>query len=349
MWFYFFVFFIIIGFGSIYKYKFTNQSLWLYVSLWFFLFIVAGFRGEGVDNDHGNYLMSIRDKWGITEPSFYLIAYFCYDLLGSEKLVFITYAFLSVSLLFIGLKRLAPYFFLSLAVYFASNYVIHDLNAIRSGVAVGFTLLSFNYWIDNKKRQTFTYLLLATFFHFSFAMFFLIYFILKDNKKNLNLFISLIPIAYLMYFININALSLLMMIPISYVQTLAIAYSEWNTDIVKSVNVFSVFILIKVLIVLPLIIFSKPLGARFKGFYLYLKMYILGIFFLIFLAALPGAAFRVADLLWICECLLIPMLIVIINPHWVVTILVVLLCTFLVWINYVNSEFVRPYYFDFDL
>jgi hypothetical protein len=349
MWFYFIVFFIIIGFGAIYKFKLTNQSLWLYFFLWAFLFVIAGFRGEGVDNDYENYIKAIKGDGAFTEPSFSLISYLCYDLLDSTKLVFIIYALLSVSLLFYGLKKLSPYFFLSLAVYYSTSYVIHDLNAIRAGVGVGFAFIALDHWINGRAKKTFLFLVLATFFHISFSMFFLFYFFLKDDKKFLTGYILLIPIAYFAYFIRIDALSLLMMVPIPQVQTLALAYSEWNTDVVSSVNVFSVFVVIKLLVFIILVMFKNPLSAKFKGFYLYLKMYSLGFFLLIFLAALPGAAFRSSDLLWISECLLLPMLVVVINPRWVITILIIFFCVFMVWLNYVHSDFVRPYNFNFEL
>lgn len=349
MWVYWAIFFIIVGFGAIYKFKLNKKSVWVFFFLWFILFFIAGFRAEGVDNDYENYINTIKGDGVFMEPSFSLISYLCYDLLGSTKLVFIIYALLSVSLLFYGLKKLTPYFFLSLAVYYSASYVIHDLNAIRAGVGVGFTFVAIDHWINGRGRKTFLFLGLATFFHISFSIFFLFYFFLKDDKKFLTGYILLIPIAYFAYFVRIDALSLLMMIPIPQVQTLALAYSEWNTDLVSSVNVFSVLVLIKLVIFCTLVMFIKPLSARFKGFYLFFKMYSLGLFMLIFLAALPGAAFRVSDLLWLSECLLLPMLVVVINPRWVVTILIIFLCLFMVWLNYVQSNFLRPYEFNFEL
>ena len=329
--------------------RISKNSVWLFFFLGFVLFFIAAFRAEGVDNDYQNYIKAIKGDGAFIEPSFSLISYLCYDLLGSTKLVFIIYALLSISLLFFGLKKLTPYFFLSLAVYYSTSYVVHDLNAIRAGVAVGFTFYAISYWIENKMWKTFYFLALATFFHISFSMFFLFYFLLKDNKKFLTGFIYLVPIAYVVYFVRIDALSLLLMIPVPQVQSLALAYNEWNKDLVSSVNVFSVLVLIKLLIFFILTIYRKSLSFRFKGFYLYFKMYSLGLFLLIFLAALPGAAFRVSDLLWISECLLLPMLVVLINPRWVVTILIIIFCVFMVWLNYINSDFVRPYNFNFEL
>jgi hypothetical protein len=349
MWVYWIIFFLIVTLGAFYKFKLSKKNIWLFLFLWFVLFFIAAFRDEGVDNDYLNYLTAIKGDGAFNEPSFLLISYICYDLLGSTKLVFITYSFLSVSLLFYGLKKLSIYFFLSLAIYYSTSYVIHDLNAIRAGVGVGFILLAFDSWVKEDAKKTFIFIFLATFFHISFLMFFLFYFLLKNNNKFLTVFILLVPLAYLSYFLRIDALSLLLMVPISQVKTLALAYSEWNKEIVSSVNVFSVLILIKLMLFWTLIIFKKQLSLKLNGFYLYFKMYSLGLFLLIFLAELPGAAYRVSDLLWISECLLLPTLVILINPRWVITTLIILLCLIMVWLNYVQSDFVRPYHFNFEL
>lgn len=349
MWVYWVIFFLIVSFGAIYKYRLTKSSVWLFFFLGFVFFFIAAFRAEGVDNDYANYLLCITVGSGMRDQSFNFIAYVCYNILGSARLVFVIYALLSVSLLFFGLKKLAPYFFLSIMVYYSTSYVVHDLNAIRAGVAVGFVFFAIHYWINDRMWKTFLFLALATFFHSTFSLFFVLYFILKDNKRYLIGYILLVPIGYFAYFARIDALSLLLKIPILEVQTMAVAYNDWNKDLVSTVNVFSVLVLIKMLIFSVLVLYRKLLSEEYQGFYLYFKMYSLGLFFLIFFAALPGAAFRISDMLWVSECLLLPMLIKIINPRWVVTLLIILLCVFFVWLNYIQSNFVRPYEFNFEL
>lgn len=349
MWFYFAIFFFIVFFGAAYDYKLKPQSRWLFLALWFVLVVVAGFRGELVDNDYGNYVTAITKGWGVTEPSFYQISYICYDLLGSVKLVFVVYALLSVTLLFAALRRLSPNFFLTLLIYYSVSYVTHDLNQIRAGVGVGFALLALKPWIENRMWKTFGYLLLATYFHFSFGIFFLLYFILKDSKKHLWLYLALVPLSYVLHMAGINILSLLMMVPIPYVQKMASGYSQWGIDMVASVNVFSILVCIKIFLISVLAIYARQLGNLYTGFYLYLKMYILGLVMLVFMATLPGAAFRIAELLWIGECLLLTMLPALFRPRWLAVSLVILLCTYWMWLNYVSSDFVRPYYFDFSL
>lgn len=347
MWFYFLIFCLILVSGCFYKYKLVAENQWLFVFLWFLLFIVAAFRGENVDNDYLNYISAIKDGWGITEPSFYLISYISYDVLGSVKLVFIIYAFLSVSLMMLALKRTATYFYLSLLIYYSVSYVTHDLNQIRAAVGFGFVMLALKPWMENKTRQVMGWITLATLFHFSFMVLFPISFFVKNNSRYFACYIFAIPIVYVLYFLGINVLSLLMKIPILYVQNMAVNYSNWNIDVVSTVNVFSLLVLIKLGIISLFVAFRETLASKFYGFYLFLKLYILGFIFLIFMATLPGAAFRIADVLWVVECLILPMLVLCFKPAWLSTTFLLLLCTYWMWLNYVASDFVRPYYFDF--
>lgn len=349
MWFYFTIFFFIVFLGGIYKYRLTPKNQWLYLFLWLFLFAVAAFRGENVDNDHLNYIQAIQEGWGITEPSFYFISYICYDILGSVKLVFIVYAFLSVSLLFLALKRTSDYFYLSLVIYFATFYVLHDLNQIRAAVGFGFAMLALKPWMKNKIWQTMGYIFLATIFHFSFMIFFPMYFFVRNNNKYIIPYVVAIPIVYVLYSLNIDVLSLLMKIPITYVQTMAGGYSQWQTDVASSVNVFSIMVLIKLILISMFFIFHKTLALKFAGFYLFFKLYILGLVLLILMVTLPGAAFRISEMMWMVECFILPMLIQCFKPRWLAVAIVLLFCTYWMWLNYVASNFIRPYYFDFSL
>lgn len=334
--------------GGVYKYKITSKNQWLYLSLWFLLFVIAAFRGENVDNDHLNYVQAITEGWGVTEPSFYLISYICYDVFGSVNLVFFVYSLLAVSLLFVALKQNSTYFFLSLVIYFCTFYVSHELNQIRAAVGFGFAMLALKPWVENKIWTTMGYIALATLFHFSFMIFFPIYFLVHNNSKYIIFYILTIPLVYLLYFIDISVLSLLMRVPISYVQNMVINYSLWQTDVVTSVNVFSIMVFIKLGLVFLLLLFHKTLALKFTGFYLYLKLYIIGFILLIFMATLPGAAFRLAEMMWMVECFILPMLIDCFKPRWLATIILILLCTYWMWLNYIVSNFVKAYYFNFN-
>lgn len=349
MWFYFVLFFIMVFGGAIYKYKLMNKSMLLFILLWVILFIVAAFPGKDVGNDYVNYVSAITQKWGIKEPSFYFISYICYDVLGSIGLVFVVYAFIAVSLLFLAIKRLSTLFFLSLAIYFCTFFAAHELNQIRAAVGFGFAMLSLKPWGENRMWPTIGFISLAILFHFSFMVLIPICLLVRNNNKHIIYYVLLVPLVYMLYFMGINALSVLMIVPIGYVQTMAEGYSQWKTDLASSINVFSILVMIKLALIFILLLLHKRLANMFENFYLYFKLYILGFIIFIFLAKLPGAAFRVAEIMWMTECLILPMLVYCFKPRWLAIMILLSLCTYWMWLNFVASNFVRPYYFNFNI
>ncbi|CAM4029827.1 EpsG family protein [Flavobacterium weaverense] len=349
MWVYFLLFFLILFFGAFYKYKLTKSSVWFFWILGFILFFITAFRAEGVDNDYVTYLMAITENWGIREPAFTFISYLSYNLLGSTKLVFVIFAALIIPLLFFGLKGIARFFYLSLLIYYSFYFSVYGFNAIRAGVGIGLFFFALKYWIQRKKKVVFFFLTLASLFHFSFVIFFPLYFLVKDDSKHLKIFIGLIPIAYLAYFVKLDVLSLLLMIPFPQLQQLVILYDEVGKDVVANANVFGFLILIRLLILFWLVIYREFLASRFDGFYIYLKLYSIGFFFFIFFSGFKSGAFRTAELFWVNECLLLPMFVVLFNPRWFGTLILILLCVCMMFFTYILSDFLRPFNFNFDL
>lgn len=349
MWVYWIIFFLIVSLGAFNKYKLTKSTD---LSFWFFgfvLFFMTAFKAEGVDNDYLTYLNAITGNWGVREPAFALISYFSYDIIGSTRLVFIVFSFLIVFLLFFGLRKLAPYFYLSLLVYYSFYFSVYGFNAIRAGVGIGFLFFALRYWVQNRSGIVLFFLTMASLFHFSFFIFFPLYLIVKDDKKNLNIFISLVPIGYLAYFIKIDVFSLLMNIPFSQIQEMIILYNEFGKDVLPNANVFGLLVVIRIFIFIFLIFYRESLAKRFEGFYLYFKLYSLGLFFFVFFSGFKSGAFRTAELFWVTECLLLPMLISRFNPRWFGVLMLIFLSAFMMVLTYILSDFLRPYNFSFDL
>lgn len=352
MFFYFIIFLFIASFGAVYRYKLSEKSKWLYLGLLFFLILIAGFRAEGVDNDMRSYLAIIQQSWGLAEPSFFLISYICYDLLGSTRLVFIVYAILALTLRFTAYKRLSPYFFMTLMVYFATNFVTHEMNQIRAAVGIGFMLWAVYFWFQPAGRRFWLSMLMmtcATLFHFSLVVPFLIIFFVKNNSKHLIWFFTLIPIAYFLHFTGLTPLTILSKIGGEYVATKIKFYQSYGIDVAPSVNVFSILLFIKIGLIFCLYTCRDIISTKIPLFYFYLKLYIIGFFSLVFFSTIPGAAFRISDVFWFVEPLLLPSLVYAFRPRWLAITLLIVLCLYWVWLNYVSSDFIRPYQFDFSL
>ena len=355
MVFYFVLFFLIVFAGIINNFNSdfhpTVRSRVWYYFIMFLLMGVAAFRAEGVDNDMGNYLTAITDGWGITEASFYLISYFGYNILGSLRLVFLIFAVLAIGLRFSAYRKLSPHLFMTIMVYYSTFFVVHEMNQIRAAVAVGFFLWGLYYWLlpERKILVAIFMFVLSISFHYSFILPCLFICFVKNLIRGIYVYIALIPLAYILYFTKVTPLFLLSKLGGGYIADKVSVYQEFGMGVVTQVNVFSILVLLKCLIVGLLIAFRNQLAQKHEHFYFYLKFYIIGLFFLIFFSSLPGAAFRIAEMFWVVEPLLIPLLISIFRPRYLSVFLLVVLCTYWVWLNYVASNFLRPYQFDFSL
>lgn len=352
MFFYFLIFLFIAGFGAVYRYQLTSKSRWLYCFLLFFLILLAAFRAEGVDNDMVNYLATINNNWGVAEPSFFWISYIGKDLLGSPQWVFVIYAVLALVLRFTAYRRLSPYLFMTIAIYFATNFVTHEMNQIRSAVGFGFMLWAVYFWFHPMGRRFWLAVLMmscASFFHFSFLIPFLVIFFIKDSPDRLGLYLLLIPLAYLCHFAGLTPLSMLSNLGGGYIASKIAFYQTYGIDIVVSVNVFSILVCVKLVLIAMLYIYRDLIASKIPLFYFYLKLYILGLFMLLFFSTIPGAAFRISDLLWFVEPLLLPGLVFAFRPRWLAISILLILCLYWVWLNYVSSDFIRPYQFNFSL
>lgn len=325
--------------------------MWLYLSLLFLLICVAGFRAEGVDNDMESYLTSMVQGWGIAEPSFFLIAHIGYDWLGSPRWVFLIYAVLALVLRFTAYKRLSSYFFLTLVIYFVQLFVTQEMNQIRSAVSVGFMLWAMYYWLNvpRKKIKAFCMMAGALLFHFSYIVSIFVIFFVTDTSRHIRWYLCLIPLAYMMYFVGISPLSLLSGLGGDYIAAKIAFYQEYGMDVVQSVNVFSILIAIKLLLIVLLYYGRHIIAEKIPYFYYFFKLYIIGLFVLIFFSSIPAAAFRMSDIFWAVEPLLLPGIVLLFHPRWSGVAALLLLSSYWLYLNYFTAGFIRPYAFDFSL
>lgn len=351
MLFYVAIFCFIALFGAVYRYELNSRSRWLYYALLLLLILMAGFRAEGVDNDMQSYLTAMRQGWGIAEPSFFFISYIGYDLLGSSRWVFLIYAFLALTLRFTAYRKLSDYFFLTVAIYFVQLFVTHEMNQIRSAVSFGFMLWAMYYWLSSPRKKAKAFMMMggALLFHFSFITAWLVMFFVTNSRRRLNWYLCLIPLAYVLHFAGLSPLVLLSRLGGSYIASKIAFYQSYGMDVVQTVNVFSILVVIKIGLIALLYYGRDILVQKIPYFYYYLKLYIIGLFFLLFFSSIPAAAFRMSDVFWVVEPLLLPGLIFLFQPRWAGTVVLLTLCGYWLYLNYFTANFIRPYAFDFSL
>lgn len=151
-----------------------------------FLCVFAGFRWEvGIDfftykNEYNNINKGIL---GTGELSYVLIS----KLVPSFIYVLIVYAFSSILILSKFLKKLSPYIFVSLMLFFSNFYLRFNMGIIRQGLAICISLWCIYYAIKKQIIKSIFLLFIAVIIHRSAIIVSLIYFIINkrisDNKK----------------------------------------------------------------------------------------------------------------------------------------------------------------------
>lgn len=238
------------------------------------------------------------------EPTILLISNFIISHNLSYLWGFFIYAVLGVSIKIIVFKKLSPFLWGSILVYLCSFYILHDLIQIRASVAAGILLYSLRYLKTKKYYKYIICIVIASLFHIS-ALIMIPFPLLSVHKSYKWFYISLIPISYILYFLNINFGHLASLIPNSNFEILFKVYSEKVEDI----NVFNILQLIRISIAIWCCIKFNKIRNHYPLFVILYKFYILGIVVLVIFSDIPTMSFRINELLLTTETLVIPSLI----------------------------------------
>lgn len=271
------------------------------------LVLMAGFRADDVSNDYVVYLNFWHQRVidGDVEFSFVIIREFLKNYLHlPPQYLFLTFAFLGVSLKLIAIRKFAAYPFLALLVYLSHYYILHELTQIRVGVAAGFFLIAIYYKSIQNIRLTVFFLLLAVLFHYSAVVGFLIL-VLDDRKRIFYYF--LIPLGYVMFFVN-NQFSIT--IPIPYIQDKMEIYDEMKKyGIGEEINVFN-FVFVARIVLLYFIFYKARVIEKFvPNIYFLLKVYAISLFSFLLLSGNAVYSFRIQEFFGVVEIILVPTLV----------------------------------------
>jgi hypothetical protein len=285
----------------------TKPHKTTYLFLFGLLVVFAGFRGN-IGNDYEIYtgyynMINFSSNEVLVEPSYIVISHLVHSLFNNILYVFIIYAILGVGITFLAIKKISEFQIFSILVYFSYSFLVHEMTQIRAGVASGLFLLSFPAIKERKLKTFLLFIGIAALFHYSILIVLPFYFL---NTKKINfVYYFLIPIAYIIYFSQINISSLLQFINIEYIVIKFGLYKSMN----KQINVFNAYQLLRVcLIGLFLWKWSLLQTANEYGV-LFIKFYIFSAFAFVIFADIPDFGFRISEVFGIVDFMLIPLLI----------------------------------------
>lgn len=186
---------------------------------------------------------------------FQIIIKFCKSLgFGFYGFIFIT-ALLSISLKFLVIKRLSPFLFLSICLFFSQEYLARDFSNIRQGLAIAFIALSVLFFLEKKFFYCSLFFFLGFLSHATAIIFILFYFISFLNFKPSRLFLIISVFFSLFigqYILNEgNLIRILSMINVGYISQKLADYSsraEYSSEIglsfgaIQRIFIFTLFV-----------------------------------------------------------------------------------------------------------
>ena len=177
----------------------------LLILLFIFLFIFAAFRYDtGYDfNSYKQIFDNLNfNKIFLTDIEIGFSTVVCCIKalgLGYQWLILLI---ASISLLFKykAIEKYSIYPFVSLMIYFSSNFIIQDFGQMRQGLAVALALYSIQYIKDQKLIKFLSIIFIAIMFHYSAIVFVPLYWLSKLDL-NLKAIISILGISIALFII----------------------------------------------------------------------------------------------------------------------------------------------------
>lgn len=310
--------------------RITKQSSnFIFIVLGLLLIITAGFRNGEHMPDYatyqGMYYQVINSNYYFTEVSFVIIAKIANILSSNNPLIlFVIYAFLGVLLKMISIKKLSEFFFCSLIIYISNYYILHEMIQIRVGVASAFVLLSIQPLYKHNFKQFVLLILIATTFHFSALICFFLWF-LKTKSYNKLLFIFIILLAYFLNLINISIIdSFVNIVPSSIIKSKLLTYFDVGRRASFDINVFSPFILTRIVIMLFFTYYVNQISCFNNYFIILLKMYSIGLFMYIGFSSYPEIAVRTSQLFMTTEIVIIPCVLYVVKGNIIPRLIIII-------------------------
>ena len=315
------VFFLCIGLELVKtKYKFSKKEIiTLYILILIALIVAAGLRdGFHGYRDYANYVDLYLHEQEEVEVSFNVIANLSKWIApGNYYVLFMIYALLGVTAKSIGIFRLTPFVFASLAMYVAHYYSLHELTQIRAGVAAGLGLIAVKEIYDKNWIKYLMWMSLAVFFHIS-AIIYLPLFFLRGDTFNKTVWIG----GSILAIVVIKSLTTLLFSSIleygEFVARGETLQGYANNSVMGkyTLDVTSKFYLLSYVLCGVYAFLAPKIQAHNRYFYILLKIYIISIVFrTAFVDALPVVALRCSELFDVVFIALFPMLIYVTRPR----------------------------------
>ena len=236
------------------------------------------------------------------------------DSVSDTIFFFALFAMLSIGLRLWFIQRHASLCLLSIVVYIANVFILHDMIQIRAAFASVALLWSTLYIYKRNFWKFLCIVLLATLFHYSSLAILPLYCLNSHRAKWL---IFILPFSYICYFFGIKVGTLIQHIPVEFIQNIYDMYTQSVMFEDQTVNVFNLLHLFRCLLFYFILYKASIIANKNAYVMLYLKIYAISLAALILLSDIPVFAFRISELLQVIEIVLLPLIAYIFSSKYV--------------------------------
>ncbi len=327
------------------KYSQNQFSNVAYLVLFVTLFVIAGSRYG--DRDYFNYVDAFIEAPEWSEKS--ITMEFGYRYLGlllkrigfSVRDFFLFYSFLSVGIMFLFIRKLSPFIFVSVLIYFSHVYIYRDMLQIRAALSIGLAMFSIPYIEKRNFVKTFSILLFCNFFHFVSAFFIIVYFLYPyiNSKRVIYtillgcVFGMLLNESFFEYILTLFDIRLLRL----YIQDESYYYD---------LGLLNPVLIKHIIILIPILYNYDFFKRKVKYFEVYLTSYVMACFFLSAFSSFAIIAARIATLFSNVEHILLPSL-MLLNKYRILTLILIITYSFIAF--YAKWEEIKEVKLIFDL
>lgn len=327
---------------SVIKYNEENSKFKLYVLLAIVLIAFATFRDGDKVRDYSNYiyLYNLAQDGALfdVEYSFEVISLFVNFVFGNVVFLFFIYAFIGVSIKLFAIKELTEFWFMSLMIYICNFYILHELTQIRAGIAAGLLLLCVKPIYERKFKLFILFFTIAIFFHYSALVILPLWFL--GYKINRNILLAAIPLAYIIYILNVNLIAIIPIDHIQYKMELYLQLQKMGGKEWSEINVFNSILLLKIFVFYILMFNIEYLKEKNKYIPLLVNIFCFSLMSFPIFANIPIVGFRINELLGIVEIILIPLLIYLFKPKIFAKLIVVGIGIIYLYVSVVYNKYI---------
>lgn len=249
------------------------------------------------------------------EPTFVILSKFVKRAFDQPIVLFVIYAIISLVIKLSAIKLMSTSFSLSLIIFLGFSFMLHEMTQIRVGVASGLMLLGIHYLFHENRKMFLLMVLLAFLFHYT-SLVMLVFLLFDKNSVNVARSLLFIVISYALAIANIGFGKYIELIPFQPFHLLLDLYKQqYEMGEASATNIFNGVQVMRIIMCLFFIFYHRQLTEFNQYIPLLIKVYVFSIVSLPLFNDLPVISFRINELLSIVEIIIVPALVLLIEPY----------------------------------